>query len=175
MTHVSIRFANEFDAERIGMIHIRSWQKAYAPYIPESILHNLSVSDRTQQWSGLIGQGVAVLVLELNEQVIGFASLCKFRNEDHYDAAGEVSAIYLDPNYWRNGYGTKLCLAALDELSHLGYQAAFLWVLCDNTPARMFYEKLGFQATNKTKLEEFYEGGALLSEVLYKKELTPLN
>jgi len=170
MTH-SIRLATELDAKSIGLVHIRSWQKAYEHYIPESILNNLSHSERAQQWQSLIVQGTTVLVLETNNHIVGFVSICKFRDESKDNASGEISAIYLDPNYWRKGYGARLCIAALKELSKTGYKEVLLWVMADNTQARLFYEKLGFQSTSKTKLEEFYNGGALLKEILYKKVL----
>ena len=51
MTH-SIRLATELDAKSIGLVHIRSWQKAYEHYIPESILNNLSHSERAQRLAG---------------------------------------------------------------------------------------------------------------------------
>ncbi|CAM2779822.1 GNAT family N-acetyltransferase [Legionella worsleiensis] len=171
MTDSLIRIAKEFDAEAIALVHIRSWQKAYEQYIPESILSHLSVSERTQQWYSLLHEGVLILVLEKDNHLIGFASVCEFRDGNKGNLSGEISAIYLHPGYWRNGFGTKLCQAALTELSKAGYKEALLWVLEDNTPAQMFYENQGFQATSETKLEEFYDGGALLREVLYKKVL----
>ena len=107
----------------------------------------------------------------MNNQIIGFASICAFRDGNEDNLFGEISAIYLHPDYWRKGLGARLCLAALTELSNVGYKVVLLWVLADNTQARMFYQNLGFQESGKTKLEEFYDGGALLSEVLYKKQL----
>ncbi|RUR04294.1 GNAT family N-acetyltransferase [Legionella sp. km772] len=172
MIHSSIRFANESDAEAIGLVHIRSWQKTYEHYIPDTVLSNLSLWDRTQQWKNLIREGVKVLVLETNKQIIGFASVGDYRDADKKNQSGEISAIYLAPEYWRHGLGSKLCLAAMEELSKAGYQEVLLWVMSDNIQARLFYEKLGFQVTSKTKLEEFYEGGALLKELLYKKNLS---
>lgn len=171
MTNLIIRRATEYDAEAIALVHIRSWQKAYEQYIPESILNSLSVLERTQQWYELIKTGVIILVLELNNKIIGFVSICQFRDGLVDSFRGEISAIYLYPNYWRKGFGAKLCATALNELSNLGYKEALLWELADNSHACMFYETLGFHAEGKTKLEEFYDGGALLSEVLYKKHL----
>ncbi|ARG97014.1 GNAT family N-acetyltransferase [Legionella micdadei] len=165
----SIRAATIQDAHAIAETHIRSWQGMYKEFIPESILNNLSIEERTQQWQELILQGVKVLVLEVEDKVVGFASVCRFRNAHAEDSSGEISAIYLDPHYWRMGLGTKLCTAAISELESQGYKKIFLWVLEGNTQARKFYESLNFKATNTTKLEEFYEGGALLTEILYWK------
>lgn len=165
----SIRIAELKDSKAIALTHVRSWQKMYKEFIPRSILRNLSIRERTQQWHNLIKQGVEVLVIEVDEKIIGFASICAFRDHNIDGLSGEISAIYLHPDYWRVGLGTKLCLAAVNELKRLGYKKVFLWVLEANGHARQFYEALDFKATSTTKLEEFYEGGALLTEILYEK------
>lgn len=169
MSH--IRTATLKDAEIIALIHLSSWQKMYKEFIPETILKSLSLQERTQQWRDLLKQEVKILVSEMDNQIVGFASICPFRDVLENGPIGEISAIYLHPDYWRKGLGTQLCLAALSELVSQGYKTVYLWVLADNNQARGFYEALGFEATGTTKLEEFYEGGALLKEILYKKML----
>ena len=165
----NIRAATLEDAEHIAHIHICSWQKMYRDFIPETILQNLSLKERTQQWYDLIRQKVKVLVIEINNQMVGFVSICAFRDLDEDASLGEISAIYLHPDYWRKGLGTKLCLAALSELEKQGYKKVLIWIFEANIQARKFYEALGFTVSNSTKLAEFYEGGALLKEVLYQK------
>ncbi|KTD40416.1 GNAT family N-acetyltransferase [Legionella parisiensis] len=167
----NIRTATLDDAEAIAQIHICSWQKMYRDFIPEVILQNLSLKDRTKQWYDLIELGVKVLIIEINNQIVGFASICPFRDFSEDSSMGEISAIYLHPDYWRMGLGTQLCLAAISELANQGYKKILLWVFEDNIQARKFYDALGFEATSSTKLEEFYEGGALLKEILYQKIL----
>lgn len=169
-----IRIAEVQDAGAIAQNHIYSWQEMYKEFIPASILENLSLKERAQQWHDLIKEKNTVLVLEVDNQVIGFASICAFRGtkpedlKDLKDLIGEISAIYLHPDYWRLGLGTILCQAALSELFSLGYKTTCLWVLSDNAQAQGFYASIGFEKTNTIKMEEFYEGGALLEEVLYK-------
>lgn len=166
-----IRVATVEDAEAIAATHIHSWQEIYKDFIPESILKDLSIQERAQQWTYLIKQNVKVLVIEIDSKIVGFASVCAFRDDSIDGIKGEISAIYLHPDYWRRGLGTKLCHAALSELSGAGYKTVYLWVLSDNHQSRKFYESLGFQVTGATKMEEFYEGGALLEEVLYQRAL----
>lgn len=171
MKQALVRAAHDKDADAIGLIHIQSWQKAYELYIPETILNSFSVTERAEFWRDVIKKGTHVLVLELDNNIVGFASICTFRGPKDNKSTGEISAIYINPKYWRSGYGTQLCLSAVEELTQKGYKEVLLWVLADNTLARSFYEKLGFASTNETKLEEFYEGGALLKEILYRKTL----
>lgn len=167
----NIRMANLCDAEAIASIHIRTWQKMYREFIPENILKNLSLAERTQQWTNLLKQKVDVLLIEIDHQAVGFTSICLFRGVKTKSSIGEISAIYISPQYWRRGLGSKLCEAAFSELAKQGYNKVSLWVLEANEQARAFYEALGFNATSQTKLEEFYHGGALLQEILYEKIL----
>lgn len=167
----SIRTATAKDAGDIARIHMRSWQKMYRDFIPDTILNNLSLHERTQQWDALIRKEVKVLVMEINHRIQGFASICPFRDPTADNSMGEISAIYIRPEYWRQGLGTQLCLAAISELEKEGYNKIFLWIFEANVQAKKFYEALGFTATHSTKLAEFYEGGALFREVLYQKSL----
>jgi L-amino acid N-acyltransferase YncA len=167
----NVRTANLEDAESIAYIHIRSWQNMYRDFIPESILKNLSLQERTQQWLDLLKHDSIVLAMEINHEIVGFASICPFRNFSADSSKGEISAIYLHPDCWRKGLGTQLCQAAIAELERQGYKKILIWIFEANLQARKFYDAMGFSATSSTKLEEFYEGGALLKEVLYQKIL----
>lgn len=163
-----IRTANEFDAEAIALVHVLSWQKMYQNFIPEHYLKNLSVVERKQLWYELISMGVKILVIENNEQIVGFASVCQYRAVEADQTHGEISAIYLHPDFWRKGLGTRLSHAALLELKQMGFNEIFLWVLEENNQARRFYESIGFSSTNSVKSEE-YVNGVILEDVLYKK------
>ncbi|MGC1182096.1 N-acetyltransferase family protein [Legionella sp.] len=163
-----IRIAQLKDAEIIALIHVHSWQKMYKEFIPETILKDLSLKDRTQQWHDLLKKEVKVFLIEIANQTVGFVSISPFHEGNTDSLMGEISALYLQPDYWHMGLGAKLCLAALAELANQGYKKVFLWVLEANAQARRFYEALGFVGTTSTKLKEFYEGSALLQEILYE-------
>jgi ribosomal protein S18 acetylase RimI-like enzyme len=158
------------DAKAIAIIHMHSGQKAYEDYISDSILNEVSVSERTRQWHDLIKGGLNTLVVEADNRIIGFTTFCEFRDETEDNSLGEISAIYLLPEYWHQNFGTELCTFALNELSKLDYKEALVWVLADSEPARTFYESLGFQQTLETKLEEISTDESLV-KVLYKKTL----
>ena len=57
--------------------------------------------------------------------------------------AGEFSALYLLAAQQRRGVGRRLMATMARDLLARGMQAACLWVLRDNEPARRFYEALG--------------------------------
>ena len=54
------------------------------------------------------------------------------------------------------------------ELSHMGYQKAYLWVLEENKNARRFYERFGFVQGDIVQTDT-YEGKEL-REVMYVLE-----
>lgn len=168
---IKIRYAKHTDAGQIAIIHVSSWKKVYSGIIPDSILDALCVEEREQKWLDLFNKNVKVLVLELENNLVGFASLCPSRDKDtDQKFYGEISALYLQPDVWSKGLGKKLCLAALSELEMMGFSDVIVWVLKENTLARKFYEKIGFEETQHYKEEQLM--GFNLSEVRYQKKLS---
>lgn len=147
----TIRKALLQDAAAIASNHICSWQETYKEYIPASVLNSLSLKEKTEQWRALIKQKVDILVVEVEHEIVGFLSMCVFRDAKPNNNDGEISAIYLHPAYWRQGLGTKLCQIAFAELSKSGFKYVYVWVLSRNNGARVFYESLGFAMTQEKK------------------------
>lgn len=170
MNDISIRFAEVSDAPAIALIHVTSWQKIYRGHIPDVVLDNLSVNQREQQWREFISNGVKVLVIERENNILGFASICSSRDADtDSNMCGEISAIYLHPEMWHQGLGRQLADAALFELEKMGFSEVIVWVLDENNQARKFYEALGFSVTGDTEVVT-YNQDVLLSEVRYRKK-----
>ena len=168
---INIRLAKISDAEQIATCHVVSWQKIYRGHIPDSVLDSLSIKSREQQWHDLITDNVKVLVVERDNKILGFASLCSSRDKDTEPKnCGEISAIYLNPNVWHQGLGKKLCQAAILELEKMGFSEVIVWVLKENDQARQFYEAMGFNETGHSKLDPYHQD-VTLSEVRYRKTI----
>ncbi|EKD54815.1 MAG: hypothetical protein ACD_60C00041G0006 [uncultured bacterium] len=164
---IIIRLATDQDARAIAAIHVASWQKIYRGYIPDTLLNNLSVSERELQWRNLIHQKIKILVLEKENVLLGFASFGPSRDADtDSNICGEISAIYLNPAIWHQGVGTQLCNKVLSELENMGCRYAILWVLKENNLARKFYESIGFTMTGDSK-EDIYDKKVILNEVRF--------
>ena len=169
-----IRLAKKGDAHTIATIHVASWQKIYRNYIPDRVLDKLSVKEREQKWHELISNHVRILVIEQDNLMVGFASLCPSRDAGlDSNICGEISAIYLHPNVWHQGLGKKLCNKALSELEKMGFSEVVLWVLKENNQARKFYESMGFSETRQSKIE-LYDKNVNLQEIQYIKKLPTL-
>lgn len=161
-----IRLATPEDAQRIAEIHIASWTCAYRDLLPADYLSKLDVESRTAFWNKLVGNPKAPLYISLRgDQITGFCHIMPSRDEDSVDIA-EITAIYLDPPYWRNGNGRELCLAALAFAVNHGFTCVTLWVLLENQEARRFYEALGFYPDELTKTEQCSEFA--LTEIRYR-------
>lgn len=165
----TIRYAKLSDAKAIAKCHVASWQKIYRKMLPDEALDALSVKEKTLKWREMLKNHVSVLLIECNKQLAGFASLCPARDTDTDPIhCGEISAIYLYPNRWRKGLGTKLFNCAINELSSMGFDQVIVWVLKENRQARKFYESIGFRKTGHSKIE-FYDDKVLLNEIRYHR------
>lgn len=166
---ITIRFAKPADAEQIAICHVASWQKAYRGHIPDHVLDSLSVKEREHKWHDILNKNANVLVLERNNKIIGFASLCPARDQDtDPKRCGEIQAIYLHPEFWHQGLGKKICHKALSELEKMGFTEVIVWALKGNDQARQFYESMCFNETGDCKLQSYYQG-ITLNVVRYQK------
>src|SRR5579871_2242772 len=113
---IKIRSASINDAKAIAKVHVDSWRAIYRGHMPDSVLDNLSIEQREQEWHERLSQGVTTWVAEVDKRVVGFASVCPSRDEDaDPKAISEISAIYLLQEYWRKGIGQQLCIRIFDE------------------------------------------------------------
>lgn len=152
----SIRLANPADANQIANVHIISWQTIYRGYIPDDILNNLSLQTRTQEWLERLQTGITVWVIELNNTIIGFASICPSRDaDDNPKQVIEISAIYLLPKFWRKGLAQQLCQIVFNDVLNKDFKEMTVWVLADNNQACQFYKSQGFLETSDIAIDHF--------------------
>jgi ribosomal protein S18 acetylase RimI-like enzyme len=164
---MEIRPAAAADARGIAVVHVRTWQAAYAHALPAELLRSLSVDRREQGWREMIEGGESVLVEVVDERIVGFVAFGPARDEQ---GVGEVYAIYVQPEVWGTGAGRRLMLAALSQLRERGFDEAVLWVLEDNPRARRFYEAGGWIHDGGHKVEPIGELEA--HEVRYRFDLS---
>lgn len=145
-----VRRAAPADAEAIAQVHVTSWRETYAGLVPDVVLANLSVADRTAMWRSATSRpeapgANAVFVAEQGGAVVGFASCCNQRTSELRERGftAEISAIYVLRAAQRRGVGAALMAAVVPMLVERGQLAATLWVLRENASARRFYERLG--------------------------------
>ena len=168
----SIRQAVEADAGAIAALHIRSWQSAYRGQLPDHFLDSLDheLGRRTEFWQTHISMVSSakheIWAADLEACVNGFVALGPARDTES-EATGELYAIYVNPDRWDQGLGSALLAHATGRLTALGYSAAILWVLESNTRARRFYERAGWAADGRIKIETLPDN-VELREVRYR-------
>lgn len=100
-----------------------------------------------RRWRRLLrDRRVQVRVLELDGEPIGFVA---------YENTGLLRHLAIAPEHGRRGYGALLVEFAAQEIFDSGSPLAELWVLVENTRARAFYRKLGWQNTDERRDSQF--------------------
>ena len=102
--------------------------------------------------------------------IVGFGSLQGSRDANAPEKAGELTTLYVLPEWWGRGCGRALMEAILERARGRCYLCVTLWVLDSNQRARRFYEKAGFAADGAKKTETVSEG-VVLHEVRYRLDL----
>jgi len=65
---------------------------------------------------------------------------------------GVLETLYVMPEFWNRGVGSRLHDLALDRLRETNIEEATLWTLTENHRARTFYEKRGWSLTGRTRV-----------------------
>lgn len=164
-----IRYATSHDAKALGEIHAKSWKKAYRGIVPDHILDNISAEKRQKYFEKVIREGSeANALIFMEDTAVGFICIGKCRDEDkkELDHCGEVWGLYILPEFWNRGFGSKIMNWGINELTSQGYTTISLWVLKDNRNARIFYEKYGFRFEGTVKDITI---GQILQECRYER------
>lgn len=136
-TDIDVRSARSADAEAIAAVHKESWLQTYRGMIPHQVLDDMLRRRKVAWWRSAIGAGETIIVLEVKDLLVGYATCGRARDRRH--AQGEIYELYLHPTYQGLGLGEVLfegCRGVLDEI---GYQGLVVWVLSDNYRAISFY------------------------------------
>ena len=154
-----IREAFQSDCDGIGKVYFESWKIAYQNLLPQTYLDSLTVENCTPD---KVSENDIVLVG--HDNVLGVCHISQARSRDK-KVWGEIVAIYLLPEIWRNGAGSELLQYSLGKLKKNRFKNICLWVLKDNIKARKFYEKNGFQLSRNERDVEI--AGCEVREVEY--------
>jgi ribosomal protein S18 acetylase RimI-like enzyme len=93
-------------------------------------------------WANAIRRASAILVVEVGETVVGYATLGRNRARE-LPQQGEIYELYLRPEYQGVGLGSRLFAAARDRLARHGLKGLVVWALEENPGALSFYHGAG--------------------------------
>lgn len=163
-----IKKATLDDIDILGQIHAESWQQAYKNIISDLVLADFTAKKRADRFKKVMSEsGEENYMLLVDNQPVGFTSIGSSRDDDFSNNTGEIWGIYLAPDHWRKGYGSKLFNWAEYELKSRGYKSIALWVLKDNNQARSFYEKHNYNKESRREIITI--GNNKLEKVRYIK------
>lgn len=153
---MKIRIGDEKDIPAIAAIHVAGWQAAYGGFVDQDYLDSLSAGQREADWRGWMESGESeTLIAEIGGTIAGFITYGRTKTPPPGDSKirpqypAEIYALYILPDYWRQGVGSALMGAAAQKMQDKKWGGACLWVLDGNNRAKSFYEKAYGQRIGK--------------------------
>ncbi|URZ14910.1 GNAT family N-acetyltransferase [Clostridium felsineum] len=162
-----IRKAIGEDALGISIVNVYTWKTTYTGLIPDELINKRinELKDLAEKRREDIKKNNNVIVISLENTIIGFCSYGKSRNTSFADS-GEINALYLLQGFQGLGLGKKLFLTTIDELKQLGYSSVIINCLKGN-PAMRFYKHMGGNIVSKR--EDEIKGRLIREDIIYIK------
>jgi len=164
-----IRDATAPDALDVARVHVRSWQVGYRGLLSDAYLDNLRPEDRAGQYTFGAAERkrpATIVAVDNSGAIRGFATIGPDRDVTD---AGELLALYVDPDFWGHGVGRALVAAARERLVGQGYRRAVLWVLEGNARADRFYRLDGWSPDGARRTETIWDVPA--TDLRYRRTL----
>lgn len=167
------RFHGRDDARAIVRVNALAWQAAYDDLLPDALLAARDPDppdERVREFADrLRDDREGVFVATADGAVRGY---CYFRwGEETKSFVGENEAglkeIYVEPDFWGEGFGTALLEYGLDRLPST-VDRVRLETLEGNGVGHRFYEARGFERTGS---DAFDIAGQLYPTAVYTLEL----
>ena len=148
--NITITLATPADAHDMAEIHIRSWEAAYKDIIPADYIKAKNAT-RHELWQRILTpDNEKQHIIRANGKTAGMLSV-DLPHDEIGDEYYELHGIYLFPEYFRQGIGTKAVNFAFDQARKLGKRQMILWCFAENTNSIKFYEKFGFTPDGNTQ------------------------
>ncbi len=164
MSDIEIRSARLGDVAGIRRVARQGWNEAYADFLPDSIIEaELSMwytPDAVE--TAITDNHRPYFVAVDNGTVAGYSKAVADT------PVATLSTLYISPECWGEGVGTRLLDAATTELVSRGATALELTVFAENDGAIGFYESRGFERVGE-QTSELEAGSA--PEYVYRKPI----
>jgi GNAT superfamily N-acetyltransferase len=145
---IDVRPARPADASQLADVYASSWREAYSGIIPAVTLERMIVRRSAVWWRDILSRR-AVLVLDVNGTVAGYASFAPARGRGQTSAA-EEQELYLRPEYQGIGLGVRLFSATLERIKSRGYARVLVRALAENDRANGFYLRYGGRLVSRS-------------------------
>lgn len=167
MREVTIREANPADVPEIREIAQRGWREAYGSFLADETIETAmaewytpgTISERMER------DGRIFLVAERDGSVVGFAGGGPSESSPN---AVILGALYVDPDSWRAGTGSRLLDRFEADAAERGYSLLRFDVLGANEVGLSFYRARGFESVETLESELF---GETVTEHVFEGQL----
>lgn len=149
VSDITIRRATSDDIADIQRVARASWHEAYSDLMDDDAIDEMLEEGYSEEFlsAALDSTEMALFVAQDEYSVVGYVS-CEPPTEGDI---GRVS-IYVSPDYWGEGIGTKLLERAEEYLGTKGASTLQDVVLSGNDVGNAFYSK-HFERTEETTVE----------------------
>jgi ribosomal protein S18 acetylase RimI-like enzyme len=148
-TTITVRQATEEDIDVIQEIARQSWSKAYEGVLEEDVVEAMLEGGYSRaNLEEMIGSGdVGLFVATIGGEIVGYADSDPREGGEE----GRIS-IYVSPDHWGDGVGTRLLERTEHYLSEQGVERMRDSVLVENEIGNAFYSK-HFEKTGEKELD----------------------
>jgi GNAT superfamily N-acetyltransferase len=148
MALAQVRAATPDDVDEIIRIQSETWRAAYAEWLPEAALRQLTSPAARQAWAEAVtaGDGHHVLLATEGDWVVGFCAAAPADPDEPGVAAGQgqIVALLVEPRWGRRGHGRRLLGAAFEALAEDGAQGGLAWLPEQDVASRACYDRIGW-------------------------------
>ena len=167
---VVVRLADRGSARELTTLHRASAHTGFAHIFP-SDAPPPSFEEDLDRWQFWLGEdwerGRRAYVALAETRAVGVV----LAGPDPDDpGVGHLARLYVHPDSWGRGIGSRLYAVALRDLTDRGFTEVTLWVLEGNRRARDWYERLGWTQTEGRKTTY---APAYIDDVQYRLPLSP--
>lgn len=154
-----LRLMQASDIASVAHVHHESLSKTFGEILPAYAAAR-TLADFEVAWRERFEKAESqVIILANDEEVLGFGSAGRSRDDDARAYAGEIGRLYLHPSVWGMKLGDRVMQWCESYIGELGLTVAKLWVFEMNTRACRFYQRMGYQTDGASKLA--YEANLL--------------
>jgi ribosomal protein S18 acetylase RimI-like enzyme len=163
---MEIREARPDDVDGIERVAADAWHEAHAPIAGEAaveeFLGEYYTAHRLRE--AVADQESPLLVaVDADANVVGFTQVVPTADEDDIFS---LTRIYVDPNRWGNGIGSRLLERVKRAAADRGATRLRLGVMAENDRAVEFYEYRGFE-----RVDADYDDRLGVDRYIYATEL----
>jgi len=149
-----IRMATIDDVVQVSNLYVTSMKNTFHGIFSDGYLSKLTPETSYQQWrKNIENPNNIVLILEDNREIVGMIVGSFVDQEGETSNQGNILAVYIKPDYKRNGYGKKLVEALFEEFKKRNITKCVAKVF-KNNDNKGFFEEVGGMLVEERPLDE---------------------